>query len=109
MTLIAALRNMWYSSSGKVCEGATTMESPVWVPRGSKFSMLQQMMVFLEDTSNEQIMIWREMNTYIRSIPNHFVFQLLPPFHATLYKDLRAQTEAFCSQIAKLICILGET
>jgi hypothetical protein len=23
-----------------VCEGATTMESPVWIPRGSKFSML---------------------------------------------------------------------
>ena len=37
----AALRNIWYSWSDSVCEGATTMESPVWTPIGSKFSMLQ--------------------------------------------------------------------
>lgn len=46
MTLSAADRSMWYSSSGSVCDGATTMESPVCVPSGSKFSMLQQMIVF---------------------------------------------------------------
>ena len=46
ITFKAADRSIWYSSSGRVCEGATTIESPVWVPRGSKFSMLQQMIVF---------------------------------------------------------------
>ncbi len=44
--LMAALRSMWYSSSVSVWEGATTIESPVCVPSGSKFSMLQQMIVF---------------------------------------------------------------
>ncbi len=36
--LMAADRSMWYASSDSVCEGATTIESPVWIPRGSKFS-----------------------------------------------------------------------
>ena len=45
-TLSAAERSMWYSSSESVWEGATTMESPVCVPSGSKFAMLQQMIVF---------------------------------------------------------------
>lgn len=46
MTFKAAVRSIWYSESGRVTEGAMTMESPVWVPRGSKFSMLQQIMQF---------------------------------------------------------------
>lgn len=73
--------------------------------------MLQQMMVFLEGTSEgeKQAMIWRKMKTYIRSIPNDFVLQLFPPFHTALNKDLRTQTKAFSGQIAKFICILGET
>ena len=43
-TLIAVVRSMWYSSSVRVCEGATTIESPVCTPSGSKFSMLQTVM-----------------------------------------------------------------
>lgn len=46
ITFRAALRSIWYSSSGNVWEGATTIESPVCVPSGSKFSILQQMIVF---------------------------------------------------------------
>src|SRR3990170_6409687 len=34
-------RIRWYSRFVNVCEGAMTMESPVWTPIGSKFSMLQ--------------------------------------------------------------------
>ncbi len=34
----------WYSSFVSVCDGATTMLSPVWMPSGSKFSMLQTVM-----------------------------------------------------------------
>ena len=32
---------MWYSLSVNVCDGATTIESPVWIPTGSIFSILQ--------------------------------------------------------------------
>jgi hypothetical protein len=38
--LSAVSRSMWYSSLESVWEGAMTMESPVWTPSGSKFSML---------------------------------------------------------------------
>src|SRR3972149_10024548 len=34
-------RMRWYSRFVSVCEGATTIESPVCTPIGSKFSMLQ--------------------------------------------------------------------
>ena len=39
-----ASRIIWYSRSVSVCAGATVMESPVWTPIGSKFSMEQMMM-----------------------------------------------------------------
>ena len=41
MIPMAAFRMCWYSLSVRVCTGATVMESPVWTPMGSKFSMLQ--------------------------------------------------------------------
>ncbi len=44
MTWRATVRKRWYSLSVRVWEGATTMLSPVWMPRGSKFSMLQTVM-----------------------------------------------------------------
>ena len=44
MTFRAVLRNLKYSRFDKVWEGATTIESPVWTPSGSKFSMLQTVM-----------------------------------------------------------------
>ena len=37
----AAERSIWYSLSASVSAGATTMESPVWTPTGSTFSMEQ--------------------------------------------------------------------
>ena len=36
-----ASRISWYSLSVKVIAGATVMESPVWTPIGSKFSIEQ--------------------------------------------------------------------
>ena len=36
--------NSWYSLLVKVWLGATTIESPVWTPTGSKFSILQMVM-----------------------------------------------------------------
>ena len=41
---IDALRISWYSLSDSVCAGATVIESPVWMPIGSRFSMAQTMM-----------------------------------------------------------------
>mmetsp|Transcript_2615 Transcript_2615/g.4742 ORF Transcript_2615/g.4742 Transcript_2615/m.4742 type:complete len:268 (-) Transcript_2615:850-1653(-) len=43
-TFSAVSRSMWYSSLDRVWLGAMTIESPVWTPRGSKFSMLQTVM-----------------------------------------------------------------
>ena len=37
-------RSIWYSLSESVWLGATTIESPVWMPIGSRFSMLQMVM-----------------------------------------------------------------
>jgi len=39
-----ALRSSWYSLSVRVCAGATVIESPVWMPIGSRFSIEQTMM-----------------------------------------------------------------
>ena len=44
MIRIAEVRSIWYSRSVSVWEGATTTESPVWTPIGSRFSMLQTVM-----------------------------------------------------------------
>ncbi len=41
---IEALRISWYSLSVSVCAGATVIESPVWMPIGSRFSIEQTMM-----------------------------------------------------------------
>jgi hypothetical protein len=41
MMAMAASRICWYSRSGSVMIGATVMESPVWTPIGSKFSIPQ--------------------------------------------------------------------
>src|ERR1700678_2092067 len=43
MTAKEASRMTWYSLSVSVWMGATVMESPVWTPMGSKFSMEQMM------------------------------------------------------------------
>ncbi len=43
MTAMAASRIRWYSLSVSVCAGATVIESPVWTPIGSKFSIEQTM------------------------------------------------------------------
>ena len=41
MMAMEASRRRWYSRSVRVCAGATVIESPVWTPMGSRFSMLQ--------------------------------------------------------------------
>ena len=41
-----ALRSIWYSLLERVSAGATTMESPVWTPTGSTFSMPQMVMAW---------------------------------------------------------------
>ena len=44
MIFRALSRSMWYSLLVRVWDGQTTMESPVWMPTGSRFSMLQMVM-----------------------------------------------------------------
>jgi hypothetical protein len=47
--------------------------------------------------------------TYIGTVSNDFVLKFFPTFHAALNKNLGTQAKAFGCQIAKLVCILGET
>ena len=49
-TAIEAFRMIWYSLSVSVSAGATVIESPVWTPIGSTFSM-EQMMIALSALS----------------------------------------------------------
>ena len=44
MMASAAERSRWWTGSGSVWTGATTIESPVWTPSGSTFSMEQTAM-----------------------------------------------------------------
>jgi len=46
MIFKAELLSIWYSLSPSVCEGATTIESPVWTPTGSMFSILHTVIQF---------------------------------------------------------------
>ncbi|OPZ53058.1 MAG: hypothetical protein BWY91_02082 [bacterium ADurb.BinA028] len=41
MTAMPMSRSRWYSRSVRVSAGATVIESPVWTPMGSRFSMEQ--------------------------------------------------------------------
>ncbi len=50
ITAILASRMRWYSLSERVWAGATVIESPVWTPIGSKFS-IEQMMTTLSSVS----------------------------------------------------------
>src|SRR5580704_3252991 len=43
ITASAASRMIWYSLSERVIAGAMVIESPVWTPIGSKFSIEQMM------------------------------------------------------------------
>ena len=49
-TEIDAFRKIWYSLSVNVSAGATVIESPVWMPIGSTFS-IEQMMIQLSALS----------------------------------------------------------
>ena len=40
-TFSAEVLSFWYALSGSVREGATTIDSPVWTPIGSRFSIEQ--------------------------------------------------------------------
>ena len=51
-------RNVKYSLSLSVWDGATTIDSPVWIPRGSTFSMLHTVM---------QLSAWSRTTSYSTS------------------------------------------
>ena len=50
MSLMAISRSRWYSRLVRVCDGATTMLSPVWMPMGSTFSMLHTVMQLSQES-----------------------------------------------------------
>ena len=66
----AAWRSIWYSWSLSVCDGATTMLSPVWTRMLSTFSMLQTVSALPEP------------------VPDDLVLELLEPADVPLEEDL---------------------
>ena len=58
-TFRAVARSLKYSVLDSVCDGATTIESPVCTPSGSKFSMLHTVMQLLLQSRTTSYSIWR--------------------------------------------------
>ena len=80
MIASAALRSRWWTASVSVWTGATTIESPVWTPSGSTFSMRAH------------------RDARVVGVAHDLVLDLLPADEAALDHDLadgtRAQTGA---------------
>ena len=88
-----AFRICWYSTSVSVWAGATVMESPVWTPMASKFSM-EQMMTTLSARS-------RITSSSI----------LLPAEDGLLEHDLadHAGVEALLGDVEQVLAVVGHT
>ena len=67
MTLMPVSRSLKYSRFESVCEGATTIESPVCTPSGSKFSMLHTV---------TQLSIWSRTTSYSTSFQPSMDFSM---------------------------------
>lgn len=65
MIFSALLRSIWYSLLVRVWEGHTTMESPVWIPTGSRFSILQMVMA---------VSLWSRITSYSISLKPRMLF-----------------------------------
>lgn len=78
------------------------------VPSGSKFSMLQQMIVFYS-TVRTRIFRVIGMPTYICRVTNNFVLEFLPTLHAPFDQDLRTETETLRREITQFVRVVCET
>jgi hypothetical protein len=104
---------MWYSSSERVCEGAITIESPVCVPRGSKFCGNGRWRVSIERKRE-----WRGNATHLHvaandnvvgGVTDNLVLELLPSLERLLDEDLRGEGERFGGKVTELVLVLSET
>jgi hypothetical protein len=88
-----------------------TMESPVWVPRGSKFcdSLQRQPLVFCgpEDTATHLHVAADD--DVVCGITDDLVLELLPSLETLLDQDLRAETETLGGEITELLLVLGKS
>ena len=51
----------------------------------------------------------KQKKTHICGVPDDFVLQFLPTFHASLDKNLRTKTETLRGQVTKFIGVVRET
>ena len=88
----AASRICWYSTSDSVWAGATVIESPVWTPIGSKFS--------IEQTTTQLSAL----------VAHHLELEFLPARDRPLDEDLanRAGREASGREAAELLRVGGD-
>ena len=91
-TAIEALRIIWYSLSVSVSAGATVIESPVWTPIGSMFSIEQTMMQLS------------------RLVADHLHLELLPAEQALVDEDLgdRRGVEAGLADALEVLAVVGD-
>ena len=92
ITASEASRIRWYSLSVSVCAGATVIESPVWTPIGSKFS-IEQMITTLSSASR------------ITSIS--YSFQPMIDSSISTCVDGR-QVEPAADQLVELVAVVGD-
>ena len=81
MTRNAVSRSIWYSLLDSVWEGATTIESPVWTPRGSKFSILHTVIQLFEASRTTSYSIsfqpFMDFSTRICGLPAKAFFAMV--------------------------------
>ena len=92
MIATAASRIVWYSRSVRVWTGATVIESPVWMPIGSKFSIEQM------------------MTTLSLQVAHDLQFELLPPEDRLLDEDLvdGAGVEGALGHVREFLDVVGD-
>ena len=89
MIASAAQRSRWWTGSGSVWTGATTIESPVWTPSGSTFSMRA------------------DRDARVVGVAHDLVLDLLPADEVALDHDLADRAGAQAGPDALVVLLLG--
>ena len=122
-----ASRSSWYSLSVSVCAGATVIESPVWMPIGSRFSIEHTMMQLsalsrttsisnsfqpIRDSSISSSRVGERSSPRVQIATNSSMFQAMPPPVPPSVKLGRTTTGKpidFCATSASsIVCAMPE-
>jgi hypothetical protein len=82
------------------------MESPVWIPSGSKFYTSQ--LKILKGAFNTHLHV-TNCDTIVSAVSDDLVLDLLPTLHTLLNEHLGTDGESLVAQLGELLFVLGET